>query len=65
MFKEKKHMTYFISPWLRQSRLAQFYQDFAAKATVLVITTELEIFYQDFAAKALLLVPPTGSAVSN
>ena len=31
---------------LRQSRLAKFYQDFAAKATVLVTTTELEIFYQ-------------------
>ena len=44
---------------LRQSRLTQFNQDFAAKATVLVITTELEIFYQDFAARALLLVPPT------
>ena len=44
---------------LRQSRLAQFYQDFAAKATVLVITTELEYIFQDFAAYAPLLVPPT------
>ena len=36
----------------------QFYQDFAAKATIVVTTTELEIFYQYFAAKSLLLVPP-------
>ena len=44
---------------LRQSRLAQFYRDFHAKALLLVPPTELEIFYQDFCAKALLLVPPT------
>ena len=36
-----------------------FYQDFVAKALVLVIHTEAEIFYQDFVAKALLLVIPT------
>ena len=44
---------------LRQSRLAQFYRDFHAKALLLVIPTELEIFYHDFHAKALLLVIPT------
>ena len=43
---------------LRQSRLAQFWQDFRAKALLLVILTELEIFWQDFRAKALLLVIP-------
>ena len=36
---------------LRQSRIAQFYQDLGAKALLLVPPTELEIFYQDFAAK--------------
>ena len=49
---------------LRQSRLAQFWQHFHAKALLLVIPTELkilwqdptelEIFWQDFHAKALL-----------
>ena len=44
---------------LRQSRLAQFYQDLAAKALLLVPPTELEIFCQDLAAKALILVSLT------
>ena len=44
---------------LRQSRLAQFCSDLAAKALLLVPPTELEIFYSDLAAKALLLVIPT------
>ena len=44
---------------LRQSRLAQFWQHFCAKALLLVIPTELEIFWQHFCAKALLLVIPT------
>ena len=44
---------------LRQSRLAQFCSDLAAKALILVTPTELEIFYSDLAAKALLLVPPS------
>ena len=44
---------------LRQSKLAQFWQDFAAKALVLVNPTELEIFWQDFVAKVLVLVNPT------
>ena len=44
--------------FLRQGRLVQFYQDFAAKAQVFVNPTELEIFWQAFEAKALLLVIP-------
>ena len=44
---------------LRQSRLAQFYQDLLAKALLLVNATVVEIFYQDLLAKALLLVNPT------
>ena len=37
----------------------QFWQDFAAKALLLVIPTELEILWQDFAAKALVWLNPT------
>jgi hypothetical protein len=44
---------------LQQSRLAQLYRDFHAKALVLVNPTELEIFYRDLLAKSLLLVNPT------
>ena len=44
---------------LQQSRLAQFYRDFLAKALILVHSTELEIFYRDLTAKALILVPAT------
>ena len=43
------------------SRLAQFWQDFAAKVLFLVNPTELEIIYQDFAAKVLFLVNPDPS----
>ena len=44
---------------LRQSRLAQYYQEFCRKALLLVIPTVLEIFYQYLSRKALLLVIPT------
>ena len=44
---------------LRQSWLAQFWQDFVGKALVLENPTELEIAWQDFVGKALLLVNPT------
>ena len=44
---------------LRQSRLAQLWQDSYAKASVLVIPTVLKIFWQDFFAKASILVIPT------
>ena len=35
-----------------------FYQEFCAKALVLVIPTEVEMFYQHLCAKALVLVIP-------
>ena len=43
---------------LRQSRLAQFYQDFSADAVILVNPAAVEIFYQ-FLAEAVILVDPT------
>ena len=43
---------------LRQSRLAQFYQDFSAEAVILVNPVVVEIFYQ-FSVEAVILVNPT------
>ena len=44
---------------LRQSRLAQFYQDLLGKALVFATATEAEIFYQDFVGKALVFATAT------
>jgi hypothetical protein len=42
-----------------ECRLAQFWQDFLAKALVLVNPKVLEIIWQNLLAKALVLVNPT------
>ena len=49
-------MPYF---WVISTELETFWQDFEAKALLLVILTELEIFWHDFGANALLLVIST------
>ena len=43
----------------RESRLAQFYQEFSAEAVILVNHAVVEIFYKEFSAENVNLVIPT------
>ena len=54
MIKKAKYSTYIVFDMCNS-----FYQDFYAKALVLVNPTLLEIFQRDLVAKALVLVNPT------